>query len=448
MGFRKFNIIIVFHAIAILILSSLAAHIAINTRYWLSSVWIALAIVLLIYSLVKFVGRDRKALADFLSSIKGDDFSTSYKYPGGYDEFHQIYNQFQEIFMKLRFEKESDHLYLSTIIEHISIALLCFNDKMEIILSNQAAKKLFHITLLKDFESFKKSHKELAETCISLKQGEKKLINLSIKNKLYKLSVQSTQIRIKKETIKIVSLQDIHSELNEQEVSSWKKLVRVLNHEIMNSTIPVSTLASALNKNLYDDTGNKIPLSNLPDEIAEDIYYGLSTIEKRSNGIVEFVNATRQFTYLPQPNFEETNIKDLISRIIHLLKPESTDKNIEIECSYSKSFQEIIVDPRLIEQVMINILKNAIDALYDRKNPIIRISTDLNRENEKCIRIEDNGIGMESELLEQVFIPFFTSKKNGSGIGLSISKQIMHLHKGNIDVFSKKGTGTEVVLTF
>ena len=267
-----------------------------------------------------------------------------------------------------------------------------------------------------------------------LKEGE-------LKN----LSLRATEFILKNNHYKIVSIQDIKSELEEKEVESWQKLIRVLTHEIMNSAIPISTLSSVISQMLEDEQGNPLPLSDLEDDISEDVLGGLKTIESRSKGLVKFVDAYKSLTKIDPPKFETVSLKKLVADITKLLKPDLDGRQIELSIEIDKS-HKVKGDSELLAQVLINLLKNAMEALEDMKGKIAIESKILG--GRTVLALSDNGPGIEPDILENIFVPFFSTKKKGSGIGLSLSRQIMRLHKGSIAVQSKLGVGTTFVLTF
>jgi signal transduction histidine kinase len=233
--------------------------------------------------------------------------------------------------------------------------------------------------------------------------------------------------------------------LEYQELESWQKLIRVLTHEIMNSVTPISSLSNAINDTFNETNGKKTELQKISDDDFEDIISSLKTIENRSKGLLKFVSSYKQLTKIPKPDIKEVNLTELVNHCHTLLKQKFKELNIHFTFNNSKEEFNCFADYDLIEQVMINLLLNAIDAVKNQEKPQITVGI-KNELNKYKINIKDNGKGIEPEEIEKIFIPFYTTKKEGSGIGLSLSRQIMRLHKGNIQVNSEQGKGTEFVL--
>ena len=256
-----------------------------------------------------------------------------------------------------------------------------------------------------------------------------------------------TEFKIQENTIKLISLKNITSELNYQELESWQKLIRVLTHEIMNSVTPISSLSNAINETIQENNESRHELAQISDDDFEDIVSSLKTIETRSKGLLRFVSSYKQLTRIPTPDFKLVNLIELLNHCKTLLNQKIKKLNINFSLTAQADSIKSFVDYDLIEQVVINLLINAIDAVAANINPQIQICVKTTESKTKII-IKDNGKGIKAEDLDKIFIPFYTSKKQGSGIGLSLSRQIMRLHKGNIYVNSAPKKGSEFILEF
>ncbi|NOR88572.1 MAG: GHKL domain-containing protein, partial [Bacteroidales bacterium] len=260
---------------------------------------------------------------------------------------------------------------------------------------------------------------------------------------IMQLSIQATEFKKKGEEYLLVSVKNIHSELERKEIDSWQKLIRVLTHEIMNSITPISSLASTV-KDLLPET----QANNLENDDLESMHQALSTISRRSHGLLNFVEIYRDLTRIPKPAFRKVTVKDLLFEAKLMLLHKSELENLDVIIETMPDDIAITADPSLIEQVLINLLINAMQALGKAENPKIIMTSRFNKNDRVIIEIADNGHGINHDLMDKIFMPFFTSKKEGSGIGLSLSRQIMHLHKGNIFVKSVEGKGSVFTLNF
>jgi len=256
------------------------------------------------------------------------------------------------------------------------------------------------------------------------------------------ITINSTTVSLRGRVIKLVSLQNIQSELQEKELDAWQNLTKVLRHEIMNSVTPIVSLASTMREIIEIDLSEKTEIKETVDDLKE----ALQTIENRSKGIMNFVNAYREFTTIPKPVFTEITAKQLVGNLTNLILPQIKAKGINLQINIKQDFS-LIVDNEQIDMVLINLMKNAIEAVENKLNPEIKILV-YQADNQRFIEVSDNGSGIEPEAIEKIFIPFYTTKKTGSGIGLSLSRQIMQIHGGNLKVISKVGEGSKFLVIF
>ena len=446
MDFKRFRIKVIFLLVLILAFSFISMYIAITTQHWKISVWLFIPVVISIVSIIRLFETTKRELYEFLLEITHGDLTKSYKSRRKNDELREVFEQIMTVIKKLRYEKEINHQYLQTIIEHVNIALLCFDENGKIVLTNMAFKKLVNRSIINDTDMLSKINFELYNVCNSLKSGLKSLVKIESEGQLQNLSVQATEFKISDINYKLISLQDINLELEKQELDSWKKLVRVLTHEIMNTAIPISTLSNVINEMFVDDKGMDKPWSDFDEKDQQNLKHSLITIEKRSKGIVDFVQATKNYTKVAKPNFEFVSVTEVVKSVLALYKPEFESQNINVSLKFLIKDKQLKIDQNLIEQVIINILRNAIDAKNNSIKPELKIEIKNTEEARTQILFQDNGKGMSMDVLENIFVPFYTTKKEGSGIGLSLSKQIMHMHGGSIYVSSKEGVGTTVTL--
>ncbi|MTI38893.1 sensor histidine kinase [Fulvivirga lutimaris] len=446
---KSYRLKILLHIILMVLTSLMTFYVLVETDFWLLSIWLILGAILQSASLIRLLERHQNELKNFLLGIQQNDFTNSYsntKTGEKSNELHMAYNAIIGKFRQLKHEKESNYHFLQTIVEHSLVPMIgYYEDDERVTLINDAAKTLFNKPFFKTISRIKSINADLYNLIIKLESGGKELIKVFIGNELLNLSVSVKEIKMEDHLYKLVSFQNINRELEANELESWQKLIRVLTHEIKNSAIPISTLTEVVNSMIIDDSGRLKDLSVLKQDELDDLHIGLKTVEKRSKGLVNFVNAYGELSKLPQPNFKETEMKEVIDSVVSLLSTDLKKSNIDLKLNITR--HKLVIDPELIEQVLINLIKNAKEALINKPEATILIESHK-QNNIYQITVEDNGSGIDKETLQNIFIPFYTTKKEGSGIGLSLSKQIMQAHKGAIHVSSVPEQGTCFTLSF
>lgn len=451
MDFKNFRLGLTFRALLLSLAIFTAIFAAYKNEWYVTSFATALISVVTLINIIRYAEKYKRSLSDFLLSIKSRDFissSSSIADKTTKDILKDAYKTILTEFQNIRIDKEIQYHYLKTIVEHIQIALLSFDEKGEIQFINKTASTLLDLKNIKVIDNLKTIDTNLHNLIMRLKSGENELIKAKINDKLLHLSVYATELKIQKKSIKLISLQNIKQELEYQELESWQKLIRVLTHEIMNSVTPISSLSNAINETFEETEGIKSELMKISDEDFEDMISSLKTIENRSKGLLRFVSSYKQLTRLPKPDFNEINLVEIVNHCITLLKQKIKENNIKLKYTYTDNKILAFADYDQIEQVIINLLINAIDAVKKQEKPEIIIDVIKNETNKHKVIIKDNGIGIDSDEIDKIFIPFYTTKKEGSGIGLSLSRQIMRLHKGSIQVNSTLGLGSEFMLEF
>ena len=314
-------------------------------------------------------------------------------------------------------------------------------------LMNQAAKDMLDRPYMSNVQIMERVSQPLLDAVEKIQSGERTLVKTVINDNLKHLSLQATEFKLQHNEYKLVSFQDIRNELDANEVETWQKLIRVLTHEIMNSVTPIISLTKVISMLMTNEKGNRVDLCEIDTEDADDMLDSIKTIESRSKGLLHFVHAYRSLTKIQKPNFREVRITEMLKRVQTLLKPELKKRNIEIIELISDPNLSIQADPELIEQVLINLVKNAMEAVTGQSNPRIEIGSEITHDHIQ-IFVRDNGPGINEEYLDKIFIPFFTTKKSGSGIGLSLSRQIMRMHRGRINFHTSAEDGTTFILAF
>lgn len=435
MVYRRFSINVIIRVSIICLLAFGIVYGLTQTEWLMTNVVMILVGIGLIAELIYYVERTNRDLKNFLLAIKYRDFANTFtltKLSPSHDELKQAFNIITSEFQNLRAEKESNHQYLQNVVEHVGIALICFDDEGNIQLMNQAAQRMLHKPYLQNIQGLKHVDMDLLYTLQRLKSGERELLKLVVKEELLNLAVEATEFKLQGTSYKLISLQNIRPELDEKELEAWQKLIRVTTHEIMNSVTPIISLTGLINDLIEDESGQQKPLEEIHPEDIKDIRQGLHTIENRSKGLLRFVNAYRSIYKQPKPNFQKVVVQELLQRLATLFKSEWQQRSIRFEMDVPDYELIMTADPELLEQVLINLLKNAMQAVEDKEDAHIILSTFRTAENRTIIQVQDNGGGIPEEFKEQIFIPFFTTKEKGSGVGLSLSRQIMRLHKGRI----------------
>ena len=423
-----------------------------ETAYAISAIILGVLFVAQVISLIRYTEQTNKKLTRFFESIRHADFTSSFSDDDLGKSFAGLNREFNEVidaFNQNKREKEEHFNYLLTVIQHVSVGVIVFKSDGTVDVFNNAIKRLLQLPRLRNISDLVVIDTALPDKLINLKAGDKSLFKVFISDELLQISMHATQFRMRGEQYTLVSFQDIHPELEQKEIESWQKLIRVLTHEIMNSITPISSLSETVQEMLE----NMVPDTSDNPELNEDldtVKQAITTIGNRSKGLLNFVEIYRNLTRIPKPNFRHFYVKDMFDRAVELMAPKFDEKNIETTIKIFPQDLKLLADPDLIDQVLINLLLNAIHAVSDKDiaNPKITIVASVNLNNRTTIEIADNGSGIKPDLLDKIFMPFFTSKKKGSGIGLSLSRQIMQMHKGSISVRSKQDEGAVFTMVF
>ena len=447
MVFRNFRLVAIFR-ILLLTATIFLFFYTLTLEYLLTPFLIGLIIVFQIYLIFKYLDKTNRDLASFLESIRFSEFTRSFKIEGmgsSFDELNQAFNDVIHDFQKVRSEKEEQYQYLQSLVKNIDVSLITYQRDGRVDMVNNSFKKLFQINTLKNIQDLNVISPELVNTLLKFEAGKSCLVKIQEEDDILQLAISGTEFRMYDKTVILVTIKNIQSVLEDQETESWQKLIRVLTHEIMNSITPISSITSTLDLMFKDAMDNK----TIPNrEAIEEVHLAIKTINKRSNGLLHFVNTYRNLTKIPQPNFKIAKVKEVLDDIQLLVKEEIKTNNVDYKVSLEPESLEFNADTKLIEQVLINLIKNAIHALDNEKNPLILVKAYYNKRGRVTIQVIDNGQGILKDVLDKIFIPFFTTKPKGSGIGLSLSKQIMRLHGGSITATSEVEKGTTFTLTF
>jgi two-component system, NtrC family, nitrogen regulation sensor histidine kinase NtrY len=414
--------------------------------------FVAIAVALLatyqVYALIYLTEKTNRDISRFLLSIRYDDTSQTFTSEGLGSSFNELNDAFGQVVRKLqeaRSDMEIHSRYLNTIIQHLGVGLLVYKPDGTVILINNAAKKLLKVAGLSDVHNLSPGSPEFVSTLLNLKHGDKKLEKFQSEGETGYLSIFARTFLMREEKYILVSIQNIQAELEEKEMEAWQNLIKVLTHEIMNSITPISSMTATLLDMLGNGEKRGEPVDL--EEIGE-MSEALKTIHRRSQGLMHFVNSYRNMTLIPKPKFRLLSVSEFFRRVENLMSHKIADQGIALRWSVEPKTLELTADPDLMEQVMINLILNAIRAVTGRRTPSISLSAVLSPEGKVIITVEDNGVGIVEEALDKIFIPFFTTNKQGSGIGLSLSRQILRLHGATISAKSVPDQGATFTIRF
>jgi two-component system nitrogen regulation sensor histidine kinase NtrY len=447
-GFKDFRTRVILRVVMLGLTMALFMYMVVRPNMLFAAMLMGTIIVLQLVEIFRFVSQTNRKLTRFLESVKYSDFISGFasdnKLGKSFKDLNEAFNEVLEAFRKARSEKEEHGQYLNTVVQQVRTGILSFDIDGNVQLINANAKRFMGITSIKNINELIAINPKLYHSINSVEPGKSELYKGS--NELY-LTVQSTELRIRGTDVRLITLQNIQPELQKQELEAWQNLTRVLRHEIMNSITPISSLTSTLREILDHDMEKMGNHYELKEEGAEDLREGLSTIENRSKGLIKFIDAYREYTSLPKPKLATVRLQSLLEHVAQLMKTELKKTNINFRVECSSEYLTIQADLEMIEQVLINLLKNAIEALGETEHPALEL---IGRYDGSAILIEviDNGQGIIKEAIDHIFVPFYTTKRTGSGIGLSLSRQIMQMHNGSITVESEPEVRTVFTLRF
>ena len=408
-----------------------------------------IVLVFQVAELIRFNLKTNEKLSRFFESIRYSDFSSSFtvdnKLGGSYTKLNQAFNEVIGEFRKTRLEKEEQVLFLQIILQHIHTGIISFNEKGNVGLINNAAKHLLQIPQFKNISDLSRLSTDLLHEVLHLRPGQGTSFKISPS---VHLTIRSTDLKMGGRKWTLLSLQNINAELKQNELDAWQNLTKVLRHEIMNSIAPIATLVGSLRTVLKEDVYKQEGNYMIEKDGYADLEEGLETIENRSKGLITFVRVYREYTSIPDPVLSNFPVQSFLENIIMLLREDLAQSEIDIRTSIYPTDLHITADKEQIQMILINLIKNAKEALSDSREKVVLIQSGIDGNRYKFIKVTDFGPGIPPGSIDDVFVPFFTTKKEGSGIGLAISRQIMHLHKGSLHVHSVPNQQTTFTLQF
>jgi len=407
-------------------------------------------IILLTSSLITYLNTTNRKIRYFFDSVRNDDSNLTFPVDSKNKSTRELYQSMARVnkqIQQLKLENQYQEQFFRILIEHLAAGIITYNSKGFIMHANSSAKRLLSTDVLTHLKQIERINGKLAEMIKNIKPSERRLIAIKTDKGEIQLSLKATSFSKNDAELVILSLQDIKYELDEKELESWMKLIRVLMHEIMNSITPITSLSESL-YNMYCINGQPASPDQLNQKTISVTLQGLDVIKEQGKGLMSFVESYRKLTRIPEPEKIKFKVAEFITRIQILYNSLPGNDKIGLLVSLKNPDIEIFADPNLISLIMINLLKNAIEA--NEKNPVgkIMISAGIGNSENPEICVADNGPGIPKENLDEIFVPFFTTRKKGSGIGLSISRQIMKVHGGSLSVRSVPDKETIFCLSF
>lgn len=417
-----------------------------HTDYLMTIGILLLVAVYQVFSLVRFVERTERDLTRFLQAIQYEDFFETFGTRSGPSakRLHAEFTRIMQDFRNVRSQREEQFLYLQTILQHIGIVLLSYDQDGEVELVNPAARRLFKVNRIKHIRHLQRFSPALVEALQTIQPGEKKTVRVTDENELLQLSIHATEFHRGSRRLTLATIQNIRAELEEKELEAWQNLIRVLTHEIRNSITPITSLASTT----VDLLAQVHPASEEDREQIEDANLAIGTIQNRGKGLLNFVEAFRSLYKVPKPRFAELSVNEFFLHLKTFFDVSMEQRAIRLSFSCDPETLQLTVDPDLIEQVLINLITNSMQALDGIEGGFIEVNASIDQRGHARIQVVDNGPGIGDDEIERIFIPFFTTKPDGTGIGLSLSRQILRLHKGSISAHSVPDERTVFTLSF
>ncbi|MDQ1085790.1 MULTISPECIES: PAS domain-containing sensor histidine kinase [unclassified Siphonobacter] len=444
---RNFSAQIYIRILILVLVSLLLAYLWFNSRLIVTKGVLILVLCYLSFDLVSYVKKANRRVMDLFEAIRYADFTRSYttRYLGGSPEYDFLVKEVIDSYRKNRTEKEELVRYLETIVQHLSVGLIVFGKDGHVETVNTATKRLVNQVVIRNIQDLKADIPALVEALETASSGDTGLLRIDLTGEERTVAYAVTEFIRKDQKLKLVSLKDIQSELQNQEFDSWRNLTRVLTHEIVNSITPIHSLSGSLKGLLEAEWEND---QRLTEETYGDLMDSLAVMERRSQSLMQLIDAYRRFSRLPKPDFKMVSISTVLQNLVSLYRGEVAEKGIELSVRVEPETLEVTADPQLIEFVLINLVKNAIQAMEGVPDARLELIGELDKSQRVSIHVVDNGKGIIPEAMDKIFVPFFSTKQGGSGIGLSLSRQIMLQHRGILRVESEPGVKTVFTLRF
>lgn len=444
----RFSSLIIIRVLLIVSISLVFGIVFVRTDYLFSQLILGIILAGLALEMIRFAKKANRELFKFILAIKYGDVSVNFSGDRLGDDFKELVSAFRDViqaYQKVKIEKESQYQLLQAIIDQISFGLIAFNEEHEILLINKSALNLLKIEKTKDWNLVMKHRPDFTHQLEHMSRDGRKLIEFVHGAEIEQFSVYNHEIVLLEKQCRVITFYDIQAEIEQKEIEAWYKLIRILTHEIMNSTTPLISLTETILMLLEDQKGNQKSLNEITNQNIRDVRFSVNTIKNRSEGILKFVEAYRKLTDIPHPEFHTVPLVELFHSTTSLFEAELKKRRIRILVKVEPDSLCLFCDSSLMDQVFINLISNSMHALDVQKEPVIRINA-FESHSRITIIIEDNGKGIDPDILQKIFIPFFSTREGGSGIGLSFSKFVILQHGGRIKMESRKNEFTKCII--
>jgi two-component system, NtrC family, nitrogen regulation sensor histidine kinase NtrY len=449
MIYKSFNLLVI---IRLVLCIGLAAGMGyyISTHTWDMAVFCILALIGLVWNVVYMMNAVNRKVTFFFDAIRNED--TTLHFPENVSDksikkLNQSFNKVNLLISEIKLSNEHNERFFREIMEHSATGLIAVDEHDYVILANESALNFIGLPHISRLSLLKQKRPDLHEALEQIVPGQGRTVKLLDESGLKVISLKVKRFQFGEKKYRIYSLSDIKTEIEENELDSWQKLIRVMTHEIMNSIAPITSLSNTLRRFFVRDN-QPVELKSVTQQDIQQTIQGLDVIEHQGQSLLHFVDSYRKLAKIPKPNFKPIQIPAWIEDVKLLMSNELKQENIEFKYTVAPANLSLIGDERLLTQVLINLLNNSIDALRGTDNKKIEIKASDTGEGGVKIAVTDNGPGISVDDLEKIFIPFYTTKENGSGIGLSLTRQILRLHKATITATSMPGKNTVFTMAF
>jgi two-component system, NtrC family, nitrogen regulation sensor histidine kinase NtrY len=410
---------------------------------------LTLVLALLTVNLIRYIDKSNRDLTHFLLSIRQGAYTESYtsgERGMPHKELSKAMNDIIMEFSRLAVEKELHYQYLQAVNNTLNVGIISFNDEGKVKTINPAAKRLLRIANLSTINDLSRIDNRLHQAVMAARPGQRQLQKVVVADELVYISLFLEEITLQEARVKILLIHNLNSELQDKELEAWEQLLGVMTHEIMNSITPIASLSEASRKILFASEGKQRPHTDLSETNVQDIADSVNTIAQRSKGLLQFVKSYRDYSSGLVPHFEKADVKAVVARIGALMRPEMEKKRVHFDVTLPVTSVNISVDVSMVEQAILNLLKNAMQAVAGKNDARIVLSLSSKTGSRALITVADNGAGIEEDVLPKIFVPFYSTKEKGTGIGLSLTQQIMKVHQGQVRVYTQPGQGTKFIL--